>query len=479
MKPLQLILECAGKMYQLDTDEDMLIGACVEKLIVDSGYPRVDSLGSPVRYQLRVASQPHPLPGERRFAEVGMAPQTRVVLESAMATYATQPMTGVEIPGMLPAATATSQMNRTGRRWFLAGLSITLFGISGFGLGMASGVVPRLIWGQTTRTKTSTAQPTSSNRFMPRTASIRLHFDRHMHTVQSLSWSPLANVLASGSDGGELLIWQAADGAIDHRVRFPAAVPALAWSSDGQRLVTGSANQVAFYTLSTQTLFASQEQPHTAPITALAWTSQNLQQVVSGSLDQRAIIWNTTSDAPAAIFTKHAAAIEDVSWSPDGLNVASCSQGGLIRVWNAQSVQEIHAPFQDGQRPVRTIAFSPAETMLAAGGDDGVVRLWENGLLCITVNNTRDGPVCQDTPVRQSSTSMGALRALAWSPDGRFLASGTSEGICTLWSRATLQPLLSFAAANGLPINKLSWSPTGNEIVMASGSQVTIWTFGP
>jgi hypothetical protein len=41
MKPLQLILECAGKMYQLDTDEDMLIGKCIEKLISDFGYPRV------------------------------------------------------------------------------------------------------------------------------------------------------------------------------------------------------------------------------------------------------------------------------------------------------------------------------------------------------------------------------------------------------------------------------------------------------
>jgi WD40 repeat protein len=467
-------------MYQLDTDEDMLIGACIEKLVSDFGFPRQDSLGSAVLYQLRIASQPLPLPAERRFAEVGLAPQTHVVLDSAMATYATQPMREVEKPpDSFPVATATSQTNRTNRRWFLAGTVITFFGISGLGLGIASNVVPRLVRSQTTRTITSTAQPTSSIHFIPRTASIRLRFDQHMHTVQSLRWSPLANLLASGSEGGELLIWRATDGTIDQRVLFPAAMSALAWSPDGQRLATGSANQVAFYTLNTQALFASQKQPHTAPITALAWTSQHLQQVVSGSQDHRAVIWNGSSDTPQTVFTKHAAAIEDVSWSHDGVDVASCSQGGVIRVWNAQSAQEVHAPFQVGQQPLRALAFEPVDTLLAAGADDGILRLWGNGLLCTTVINTNGGPVCQDMPIGRTSIPMRPLRSLAWSSDGRFLATGNSGGVCTLWSGATLQPLLSFTTSNRQPINKLSWSPTGREIAVASGSLVTIWTFEP
>jgi WD40 repeat protein len=473
MTHLQLVLECAGSQsYNFTTDEDMLIGACVGRLVADLGYPLEDSLGSPVLYQLRVVSQLRPLPNDRLFAEVRLVSQTHVVLESALAAYATQPILAVDSPSE-PQAGATAQ--KTSRRWFLYGSILTVLGFTGLGLGLAASQVPRYIKRTPTGIIPMASHPFSKALSAPRKAVMRLRFSQHLDTVQSLGWSPGGEQLGSGSADGGLLIWQATDGTVVHRVLYPAAVPALAWSPDGHRLVTGSANQVAFYTPSTESLLASPQQPHSAPVTALSWTSQHLQQVVSGALDHRAIVWNTANDTPQTIFAKHEAAIEDVSWSPDGHNVASCSQGGIVRVWNAQGGQELHAPFQDGQQPLRTLAFAPTDALLAVGSDDGVLRLWKNGLLCTAIGNTNGGPVCQDIPVKLATTPSNALCALAWSPDGRFLASGDKGGSCTLWRRETLQPLFSFTVPDGQAIHSLSWSPTGYEIAVASGPIVTIW----
>ena len=127
---------------------------------------------------------------------------------------------------------------------------------------------------------------------------------------------------------------------VRQRIAYPVAITALAWSPESERLVTGVANQVTFLTALTGTVLASFPHDHLATVTSLAWTAHNQQQVVSGALDQQAIVWQTTLYQPQTIFTRHTAPIEAVSWAADGQMIASSSHGGVVRVWNAESGRE-------------------------------------------------------------------------------------------------------------------------------------------
>jgi WD40 repeat protein len=67
-----------------------------------------------------------------------------------------------------------------------------------------------------------------------------------------------------------------------------------------------------------------------------------------------------------------------------------------------------------------------------------------------------------------------AVRALAWSPDGRLLATGGDEGLLLFWSPAQSQMPL-FKLQQSAPVQAVSWSPDGKKIAAAVGATVALW----
>jgi hypothetical protein len=411
MPKLRLILDPEGAT--LNVDDAMLIGTCAAQLAAQLGYPLSDSFGTPVTYQLRLASKGDFLPNDRRFRDLRLASGTHVTLVSSTANAPTRPVRASDLRQLWS------------RRAFLTTGTLAAFALTGLGTGLGVALAQQYLGRERPAAiplVTPTAPPTTARRSI--TASPALTFASHQQTVRIVAWSPNGRYLASGGDDGLLLVW-GTDGVIHQRVAYPAAVSAFAWSPESQRLVTGAANQVTFLTALTGTVLASFSHDHFATVTSLAWTAHNQQQVVSGALDQRAIVWQTTQYLPQTVFTRHAAPIEAVSWAADGRTVASSSHGGVVRVWDAESGQEIHPLYEDAHLPMRAAAFDPIGMQLAVGGDDGIIRLW-NGLRCQRSGPITGGTICLDMPRRLQSSS-NPIRSLAWSPDAHYLVSGSDD----------------------------------------------------
>jgi len=313
---------------------------------------------------------------------------------------------------------------------------------------------------------------TTTTPTLPARSETLLSFTQHQQPVLAVTWSPSNQYLASGANDGSLLIWNT-QGQVQASSPQAAPVAALAASPDGQQIAAGAGNQLLFLAAASGTTLANLQLAPQAILSSVAWSPQQPARLVSGELNNRAIVWDAANNRVQTVFTQHTAPVEAVSWASDGQTVASSSQGGVVRVWNGGSGEELHGLYLDAQIPMRALAFAPGGGgQLAVGGDDGVLRLW-NGLACQQQKLGVFGLQCVDMPLRLQG-HMQAVRALGWSPDARLLASGGDDGQLIIWYPAqSAAPVLK--VPHNAPVVALAWSPTGNEIATAAGNIVTIW----
>ena len=66
-----------------------------------------------------------------------------------------------------------------------------------------------------------------------------------------------------------------------------------------------------------------------------------------------------------------------VAFSPDGQCIASASDDGTIRVWDAATGEVVAGPFTGHTEAVNSVVFSPDGQRLASASDDGTIRLWD------------------------------------------------------------------------------------------------------
>jgi len=110
-------------------------------------------------------------------------------------------------------------------------------------------------------------------------------------------------------------------------------------------------------------------------------------------------------------FGGHSGSVNSVAFSPDGATLASGSETGSIRLWNAR-VREQKETFLGHKGRVTSVVFSPDGLTLASGSGDKTVRLWD----------VRTGEQRQEL-----SGQLDEISSVAFSHDGELLASGSGR----------------------------------------------------
>jgi WD40 repeat protein len=505
MQTVQILIEenAYGAVRPMEVVATAPVAALVPAIVEELKLPQTDLFGKRLVYFLRYHSGGPALPENKSLEASGVDPGAKLTLDSyvmdnSVATlfkgepphaqpsfYSSQTITdaesflafGKDTSASLPVVGHRKKSHRWTRRAFLVASGVAL-GAGGLGLGYAayrSMVTNSTIISMTMHTPVKPVQtkPGMAQKVLPTNATSVLVFSQHLQPVRSVTWSPDGKMLASGASDAQVLIWDL-NGTVLARKRQAGVVRSVVWSPDGQQLAVGAANQVQFLTPLNGALLAQPAQIHTDAVTTLAWSNRQPELLVSGGLDEKAVVWNTTSYTPQTIFTGHTTAIESATWASDGTTVATSSHGGVVRVWNAENGQQLHGFFMDAQLPMRAVSFASAGEQLAVGGDDGIVRLW-NGLVCQSQNQNQNGfgTQCLDVPQRLHA-HQGHVRTLAWSPNARFLATGGDDGMLAIWYPTQSQtPLLKIA--HNAPLLALAWSADNKQVATASGNNVTIW----
>jgi WD40 repeat protein/serine/threonine protein kinase len=155
---------------------------------------------------------------------------------------------------------------------------------------------------------------------------------------------------------------------------------------------------------------------------------------------------------------RHDAPVHCAEFSPDGRRIASSDQQGWVKIWDAQSGQEI-LRFHAHREHARSVAFSPDGQRLATASWDGTAKVWDVQAL------ERDPAAA---PQLTFSGHPGAVQRVLFSRDGQYLASAGAapdkQGQVKFWDVNTGVEVLAVAARVST-VKCLDLSPDGRRLV--------------
>ncbi|MGA2254875.1 MAG: protein kinase, partial [Thermoguttaceae bacterium] len=215
---------------------------------------------------------------------------------------------------------------------------------------------------------------------------------------------------------------------------------ALAFSPDGRHLATGTNDRHGFIKIwdSTTGALVKTLHGHADAVLSLAY-SRDGKRLLSGSYDGTAILWDLESGT-AKSFKGHESWVFSAAFAPPAkegekeARIVTASQDGMVMVWSI-ATQKPEPPFQGHTGPVYAARFSPDGRFVASAGYDKRILLWKPEDVKpfdYEVYRTDREPA---PPVFDSLEGHTAgVSSLQFSPNGKLLASGGHDNTVCIWN---------------------------------------------
>lgn len=285
----------------------------------------------------------------------------------------------------------------------------------------------------------------------------------HDRSALTLAWHPRRNELATGGQDGVVRLWGL--NASAERAVCPVGEPGswvehLAWSPDGRFLAASAGRSLRIWSVdaASNPQLVAEVPAHKTTVSALSWLP-NGGGVVS-SCYGGAWLWKVGRQEPVRPFP-YDGALLSLAVSPSGEYLASGNLDGSVHLFRTDSEQNWHMSgypmkvtsvrfdhnglnlftasgpalvswsmkkfegtggrlFKGHLGWIQEIACHPNLSLVATVGEDGLLCIWE--------------PQTTKPLLSQEMNKSGGLSSVAWSPHGTWLATGTNDGVVSLFA---------------------------------------------
>ena len=311
-----------------------------------------------------------------------------------------------------------------------------------------------------TITVTLGARPGSQAAGVEKAPQLMLDTGGHTAKVIGLAVTPDGKHLVSASNDKTVRVWDIETGQTVRTIRGEAApgnwgvIHAMALSPDGRWLAVGgylhgtdrvSASGVRLYDFSSGRLAAFLK-GHDNVVYAVAFSPDST-RLISGSGDKTAIVWDLTTRRQVHRLSGHTQAVKAVGFTRDGERAVTGGEDQTLRLWNVADGKPItemtehkQAAEREAERSNRegkksetwhagvvAVAASSVEDVIASGSTDGRILLWD----------AHTGAFLRQLAFPGGMRGAADIFSMAFSPDGRWVLSTSTEGGCLINEVAT------------------------------------------
>ncbi|XP_060858034.1 F-box-like/WD repeat-containing protein ebi [Metopolophium dirhodum] len=271
--------------------------------------------------------------------------------------------------------------------------------------------------------------------------------------VTSLGWNPAGTLLATGSFDGYGRIWMT-DGRISSILdQHKGPIICLKWNKRGNYILSAGIDKTIVIWDAASGQCNQKFAFHTEPALDVDWRSNS--SFASCSTDKFIHVCRLGVDRPVKSFQGHTNAVNAIKWDPQRNLLASCSDDMTLKIWSMKQDTCVH-DIQAHNKEIYTIKWSPTgprtanpnmNLILASASCDSTVRLWdvERGA-CIHTLTKHTEPVY----------------SIAFSPDGKYLASGSLDKWVHIYSTQSHQLIHSYKGTGR--IFDVFWNSKGDKV---------------
>jgi WD40 repeat protein len=253
----------------------------------------------------------------------------------------------------------------------------------------------------------------------------------HLSLIESLAISPDGKYIVSGAFQ-EVVIWDLQTGTLRHRLPgYADKVVALAFSPDSKLLAAGGGvptedGEIRVYDVMSGKMAFEIKSGHSDTVFGLCFSPDG-KMLASCGADKFVKAWEVPGGKFVKSFEGHTHHVLDVSWRGDGKVLASGGADNVVKVWNFENGEQLRT-INAHTKQVTRLQFIGKTNQFVTCSGDMQVKGWNSD------NGQGNG--------RNFAGGSDFLYALGVSPDGNVVAAGGEDGITRLYVANAVKVLL-------------------------------------
>ena len=271
----------------------------------------------------------------------------------------------------------------------------------------------------------------------------------------------------------------------------------VAYSPDGSRMATASHDRTVLIRDGRTGGVLSRLAGHSGALECLAFRPDG-REIASGGWDRTVRVWDLATGRARLVLEGHQRSVSAIAYAPKGDVLATAGYDGWVWFWDATTGAKLgmirHAGF------VYDLDFSPDGTRLAIAVGDGTARIIDVATrrqefqfkapflrvsaVCFSPDGRDLGVAAQESvtildiqteqPVLRLDGLDSDIRSLAYSPDGRWLATGSDHRTVTLWDAGTGRKIDSRDEAIAR-VGRVRFAPDGRKLAATAGDETILF----